>query len=491
MTRNDTLPSLGESASEGLSAAQERKLGDDIMREIRQDPDYLDDPVLQNYLEGAWQRLLAAARARGHVGPDQAAHDAWEVFLVRDRAVNAFALPGGFVGVHLGLIAMTSQLDELAAVMAHELSHVTQRHIARRFGVQGRQTMVGVASMILGIIAASRNPTAASALITGGQAAAIQGQLNFSRDMEREADRVGFGVLSDAGFSIGGMASMFEKMDQSSRFNDDQSFPYLRTHPLTSERIAEAKARAGEGTRGSMGAVLEHAVMQGRARVLMDGRAQALARLAADQGPMQATTAQRLAVAASAALAAARLREPVRADAALAQARTLARGDAAALRALQRLEVELLLERGEARRAAQVWRQGSLRDGSRVDLWLAARVALLGDGAQAWQAAAEDLQSWVAAHPKDALMWSLLASLAQRLDQPLRAARAEAESRYARGDVIAAVERLKGAQRQARSLSGDAARMAAMDAAVIDSRLKELDQERLALEREARQQGGR
>ena len=168
---------------------------------------------------------------------------AWQPFLVKDKSVNAFALPGGYIGVHLGLLAMTTTPDELASVLAHELSHVTQRHIARMIGQQSRQSWVSLASLVLGILAASRAPMAAQAMIYGGQAASIQGQLNFSRDMEREADRVGFGVLSDSGFDPAGMALMFEHLQAASRLNDDGSWPYLRTHPLTTERIGEAQDR--------------------------------------------------------------------------------------------------------------------------------------------------------------------------------------------------------------------------------------------------------
>ena len=127
------------------------------------------------------------------------------------------------------------------------MSHVTQRHIARSITGDSKRSLVGLAAMILGMLAASRSnsPDAMSAVIAGTQAATIQGQLNFSRDVEREADRVGFQVMTAAGFAPGGMAAMFEKMDASSRLNDFGGFPYLRTHPLTVERIGEARARAG------------------------------------------------------------------------------------------------------------------------------------------------------------------------------------------------------------------------------------------------------
>jgi len=151
--------------------------------------------------------------------------------------------------------------------------------------------------MIVGILAASRsnNADAANAVIVGGQAAAVQGQLNFSRDMEREADRVGFGVLDSAGYSPDGMAGMFDRLQYASRLNDSGQFPYLRSHPLTSERIAEARGRLGTGNgRKATPAVMQwlHAAMQGRARALMDSRTETLTRLAGGGVPTAAAAAR-------------------------------------------------------------------------------------------------------------------------------------------------------------------------------------------------------
>ncbi|MEO8124290.1 MAG: M48 family metalloprotease, partial [Burkholderiales bacterium] len=201
----NALPALGDSASEDLSLGTEREIGMQIMRIVRRDPDYLDDPMLLEYVNEIWQPLVAAARKVGNITEEIDLRYTFEPFLVRDRSVNAFALPGGFVGVHLGLIAMTVDRDELAAVLAHELSHVTQRHIARSVAVSKQASILGIVATILGVLAASRAPgpsggNAAAAAVTGGQAAAIQTQLNFSRDREREADRVGYGVLSQAGY---------------------------------------------------------------------------------------------------------------------------------------------------------------------------------------------------------------------------------------------------------------------------------------------------
>jgi predicted Zn-dependent protease len=217
--RASQLPSLGDGSE--LPAASERRLGDRIAVSIFRDPDYIDDPVLGDYVQSIWQPLMGAARARGELSNELEERFAWNVMLVRDRSVNAFALPGGYLGVHTGLIAVVSSADELAAVMAHELSHVTQRHISRLMSQQQRQMPWVIGAMILGALAASKSPEAANVAIVGGQALAVQGQLNFSRDMEREADRVGFGVMVDAGFQANGVGGMFEKLQQASRLNDN------------------------------------------------------------------------------------------------------------------------------------------------------------------------------------------------------------------------------------------------------------------------------
>jgi len=276
-----SLPALGDSVSDDLSIGRERSLGDQVMRQIRQDPDYFEDPLLLEYLQGVWAPLVSAARKLGNIGEETDQRFAWETFLVRDRSVNAFALPGGFVGVHLGLIAMTGSRDELASVLAHELSHVTQRHIARRIVGDSRSSLLATAGMIAGLIVAARSSNAdvANAAIMGSQAAAMQASLNFSRDMEREADRVGYTVLTQSGYAGSGMLGMFERMEQAYHLMDSGAYPYLRSHPLTSERIGDARARLGAGEWQRPQGKAEHALMAARSRVLMDTRAEVLAQL--------------------------------------------------------------------------------------------------------------------------------------------------------------------------------------------------------------------
>ena len=185
------IPTLGDTSD--MNASTERKLGERIARELYRDPDYIDDPILDEYVRGIWNRLLAAARTRGELTAELDERFAWQVLLGKDRSINAFALPGGWLGLHLGLVSVTATRDELASVLAHELSHVTQRHVSRLMTQEKRQAPWVIGAMILGALAASKNPEAANALVTGGQALAMQNQLNFSRDMEREADRIGYG----------------------------------------------------------------------------------------------------------------------------------------------------------------------------------------------------------------------------------------------------------------------------------------------------------
>ena len=235
------LPAMGEGTE--MTTSEERRLGDDIAREIYRDPQFVEDPILYEYVNGIWLELMQAAKQRGTMTVELQERFAWQVMLIQDATVNAFALPGGFMGVQTGLVGVVTSRDELASVLAHEMSHITQRHIARMMSQQKRMTPVMIAGMILGAIAASKNPGAAQALMVGSSAAVVQSQLNFSRGMEREADRTGMSLMPPAGYSQAGFVSMFEKLQQANRMNDNGSWPYLRSHPLTTERIADMQSR--------------------------------------------------------------------------------------------------------------------------------------------------------------------------------------------------------------------------------------------------------
>jgi len=492
------LPSLGEAAAEDFGVGTEKRMGEQIMREIRRDPAYYDDPVLLEYLQSIWGPLVAAARQRGDVEPDVERQFAWESFLVLDRNVNAFALPGGYVGVNLGLIALTVTGDELASVLAHELSHVTQRHIARSVVNSQRSSMVGLAALLVGILAAARTNSAdvANAAIMGSQAAAIQGQLNFSRDMEREADRMGYGVLSAAGFAPLGMAQMFEKLDSANRINDSGNFPYLRSHPLTVERVSEARSRALFGGSGKAAPPLRHALMQMRAKVLMDTDPNTLRRLQEQAGGLPgAPLRDRLAAAYAGALSASLLREHGAAERLTANTLALM-ADAGprepqAERAVQLLLAQVRLARGDAPAALQALDAVKLESNGRAALLLRAQAALdlhhkaAAPAAPLLREVTETLQTWVAEHPQDAGAWGLLGSTADAVGLRLRALRAQAEARAAVGDLTGAIDRLRAGQEAARNASGQDF----IEASVIDTRLRELQGQRRQLVLDAR--GGR
>lgn len=232
-----SLPDLGDSSSGVLSPQLERKLGESVMRDIRlNEPNFVDDPEINEYLNALGYKLLSSIPG---------ARLDFDFFAVREPSINAFALPGGFVGVHTGLLTSADTESELASVLAHEITHVTQHHIARLIGAQKQMQLPAMIAMAAALLAARSRPDVASGVAMAAQGAAIQGQLSYSRDFEREADRIGFQTLQAAGFDVRGMPAFFEKLQRFTRVSDDGSAPgYLRSHPLTADRVADAQNRA-------------------------------------------------------------------------------------------------------------------------------------------------------------------------------------------------------------------------------------------------------
>jgi predicted Zn-dependent protease len=491
------LPNLGDGAEITLGA--ERRIGDNIAREIYRDPAYVDDPVLRDYVDSIWQPLLAAARMRGELLPEMEQQFAWDISLIRDRSINAFALPGGYLGVHLGLIAAVTSADELASVLAHELTHVTQRHIARMIDQQGRQSPLMIGAMIVGMLAATRAPVnsssanAASAMMVGGQAAAVQSQLNFSRDMEREADRVGYGVMTQAGFEAQSFVTMFEKLQQAARLNDNGSFPYLRSHPMTTERIADAQARQELlPRRPPLELMPLHAMMAARAQVLTNPGVETLRSMSLQPDsvpPRPPTLARQAAILYAAVLSELRLRELPRAKRHMAQLQSLTGLDAPAQRVVRLLAAEVAVSTDEAAKAVALLEHPSAgpvesnrpserandraRDRATRLLLAQARVATQ-QPAQA-RIAEQDLVGWVANRPRDALAWLTLSTAYQAQGDALRALRAQAEARLVELDYGAAVDRFKSAQELAIRLAreGKLDRAGNVEASIIDARLRE------------------
>jgi len=234
-----TLPDLGDESQALFTPAQEHKLGESVVRQIRAQGAYLEDPEVNDYLNELGRRLVLAV-------PDS--KQDFEFFAVADPSINAFALPGGYVGVNTGLILLTQTESELASVLAHEITHVTQHHFTRSLAGQQRSLLYAIAALAVAIAASraggSSSGQAANAAIASAQAISMQSQLNYTRENEFEADRIGFQRLDAAGFDDSGMAALMQRLQKQSRFSESNIPSYLRTHPITYERIAEAQARA-------------------------------------------------------------------------------------------------------------------------------------------------------------------------------------------------------------------------------------------------------
>ena len=214
------IPDLGDASAATLSETQERTIGNRIMREVRVDPAYVDDPDIAEYIDGLGQRLLA-----GVDGPRREL----SFFVVKDEAVNAFALVGGHIGIHTGLIALTQTESELAGVVGHEIAHIAQRHQARMIHGQRGSQWTSLAALALAVLASrgsgSQGAQVTEAAITGAAALQIQNQIDYTREHEREADRVGLTLLERAGFEPRGMAAFFERLLRANRLNDFKGAP--------------------------------------------------------------------------------------------------------------------------------------------------------------------------------------------------------------------------------------------------------------------------
>lgn len=230
----DDLPDLGDTSQEIISPQQEKQLGRQSMLQIRADKSYLGDAEVNDYLNQIGFRLVANSNE-----PSQD----FEFFAINDHSINAFAMPGGFIGVHTGLILTAQSESELASVLAHEVSHVTQHHLARMISGQKFDSLASLASLAVAILAARSNPQAMQAAVVGTQAGLLQRKLDFTRTHEMEADRIGINLLVKSGFDARAMPAFFERLQRANSLLEGNAPSYLRTHPLTSDRIADVENR--------------------------------------------------------------------------------------------------------------------------------------------------------------------------------------------------------------------------------------------------------
>ena len=444
------LPDLGESAQSDLTPLAEKRVGETIMRDIRlREPTYMDDPELNGYLNRLGGRLVAqAAEARQE----------FEFFALKDSTLNAFALPGGFVGVHSGLILAAQSESELASVLAHEISHVTQRHLARLVGKQSQSQIGTLAALAIAILAARSNPDVALGAAVAGQAAGIQHQLNYSRDFEQEADRLGIQLLEKAGYDVRGMGSFFERLQRFGRLYENNAPGYLRTHPLTTDRISDmenriqqrpyrqvadsldfllirAKLRALEGTPQDAVQDFSHQVRERKFNseaATRYGLAQALMR--AKNYPAAEKEVQEL--------RRLRVTSPLL-ETLAAELRTRQNDPAAAVAILSAALARFPQERA-------------------ISYALTDNLLTAGRAAEALKVVNADLQDY----PTDARSHALQAKAYAILGKRLQQHRAQAEAYYLQGQLLAAIEQLQFAQKAG---DGDF-----YEQSQVDSRLREL-----------------
>lgn len=253
------LPTMGQPADTAMSPAEEERIGRQVVSRLAANGRILQDPELSAYIRSIGTRLVAQTRHP----PSE-----FNFYVIDNPNVNAFALPGGYIGINAGLITETQSESELAGVMAHEIAHVTQRHIARQIEATKGLTIATAAAMLLAIIAGGGNPAIVQAAVTMGMSHLGQQQINFTRRHEQEADRLGIGTLVEAGYNPNGMASFFETMERRARLYGNQIPQILLTHPISTTRIAEARARAADFAIGAVHESDSYRLMRARSRVL-------------------------------------------------------------------------------------------------------------------------------------------------------------------------------------------------------------------------------
>lgn len=457
----DGLPDLGEAAQADLSPQMEKRIGEKIMRDIRQrETAYIDDPEINGYLNNLGRKLAAQS---------EETHQEFEFFALRDPTLNAFAMPGGFIGVHTGLVEAAQSESELASVLAHEISHVTQRHLARMANKQSQSQLAALLSMAVALLAARSNPDAAIGAVVAGQAVGIQQQLNYSRDFEREADRLGLQLLEKAGYDIRDMGVFFERLQRNGRLYENSAPGYLRTHPLTTERIADMENRIRQRPYRQKQNSLEFLLVRAKLRVGDGAATDAVAEFQAqlNDGKFISEPAVRYGLA----RAHLRVGNIAAAEAELAEIRRTR----AESPMIETLAAQLAGERNNRAGAIAILKNAHLRyPQDRAITYALIEAQLTGQRpADALKLTENDLLG----HSTDYRIHSLQAQAYAQLGKRLQQHRSQAEAYALQGQLLAAIEQLTLAQR---APDGDY-----YEHSQVDARLRELKEQQAIEAKEA------
>jgi beta-barrel assembly-enhancing protease len=445
-----SLPELGDRSSSALSPALERRVGEQAMQDIRQhDPHFLDDPELTEYINGLGRRLVAAA-------PD--ARLDFQFFMMEDNTINAFAMPGGFVGVHTGLLLAAQTESELAGVLAHEIAHVTQRHLARMLGQQQQMSIPTIAALIVAVLAARSGSDVSQGIIAAAGAGNIQAQLNYSREFEREADRVGFQILQSADFDVNGMAAFFERLQKATRIYENNAPAYMRTHPLTTERIADMQNRAYRAVYKQSPDSLEFHLVRAKLRAEAGSPRDAKNHFA--DMVRERRYANEAAARYGLALALSRGRDYAAAAVEVGRLRKLVGTEPM----VELLAARIKAANGDQSGARDILQSALAHDPNYRPLSYALVQSLQALGQH--ERALQVLSDLVRNTPRDARLYTLEAQSHAALGQRLLQHQAQAEAYYLQGTLSAAIEQLQLAQR-----SGDAD---FYQLSSVDARLREL-----------------
>ncbi|MGR9088762.1 MAG: M48 family metalloprotease [Gammaproteobacteria bacterium] len=229
------LPDMGDSSGTLITPEEEKQLGEAFFRSLHSQITINQDPEIQNYVQTIGRKLVANSDTPGYP---------FHFFVVLENDINAFAGPGGYIGVNSGLILTTEAESELASVLAHEIAHVTQRHLYRAAEAAGRLSIPTAAATLAAILLGTQSPALGQAALVAIQAGSVQFQIDFTRENEEEADRVGMQTLSKSDFDPRSMPSFFERLQQSTRYYGQNIPEFLRTHPVTASRISDTRGRA-------------------------------------------------------------------------------------------------------------------------------------------------------------------------------------------------------------------------------------------------------